>query len=498
MWPFKRKAEPTPEPAPAPRRAHLSSTSPRTPREMVEAYDRQNQALATVPAGAITTDGVEDLKPIAVPRVPEAIGAWYASQVFIGYPMCAVIAQNWLVDKACTMPARDAIRKGFTLLTYSEASEGEIDPDLQKKIEERVKRADKSFKLSKNMVDFVRLGRVYGIRLAIFKIEGASDEFYANPFNIDGVKPGSYRGISQVDPQWCAPLLSEEAASDPASQHFYEPEWWLIRGRKYHRSHLVIFRNGELPDILRPSYMYGGISVPQRIYERVYAAERTANEAPQLAMSKRTSVMQTDLTALYTDQEATCEAMNNFAYYRDNYGIKLIDSDDTYSQHDTSLADFDAVTMTQYQIVAAAAGVPATKLLGTTPKGFNSSGGYEEASYHEELEAIQAHDLTPLVDRHHELVMRSVVEPDLALEAGSIRIEIDWNPVDSPDAKEVAEIGKIEADRDAVLIGAGVIDAADARRRLRADQASGFADIADLEGPELPGENDDFDLGGIM
>ncbi len=34
-------------------------------------------------------------------------------------------------------------------------------------------------------------------------------------------------------------------------------------------------------------YNYFGVSVPERIYERVYASERTANEAPQLAMTKR-------------------------------------------------------------------------------------------------------------------------------------------------------------------------------------------------------------------
>ena len=57
--------------------------------------------------------------------------------------------------------------------------------------------------------------------------------------------------------------------------------------------------------------------------------------------------------------------------------------------------------MSQYQLVAAAANVPATKLLGTTPKGFNATGEYEEASYHEELESIQANDLSRLLARHH-------------------------------------------------------------------------------------------------
>lgn len=140
--------------------------------------------------------------------------------------------------------------------------------------------------------------------------------------------------------------------------------------------------------------------------------------------------------------------------------------------------------MTQYQIVAAAAGVPATKLLGTTPKGFNATGEYEHASYHEELETIQSNDLTPLVNRHHLMVMRSEVEPALGLVPGSVRVEVDWLPVDSPSAKEYAEINKIKSDTDTALTALGAIDAVDVRNRLRGDKNSDYADLHEVERPE--------------
>src|SRR5690606_34480427 len=47
--------------------------------------------------------------------IPDAQLGWYASQSFIGYNACAAIAQHWLVDKVCLMPARDAIRQGYKL-----------------------------------------------------------------------------------------------------------------------------------------------------------------------------------------------------------------------------------------------------------------------------------------------------------------------------------------------------------------------------------------------
>ncbi|MBZ4283755.1 DUF1073 domain-containing protein, partial [Streptococcus pneumoniae] len=93
------------------------------------------------------------------------------------------------------------------------------------------------------------------------------------------------------------------------SLHYYEPTYWLINGRRYHRSHLVIYRTCEVPDILKPMYRYGGVPVPQRVMERVYCAERTANEAPELAMTKRLTAFGTDAAAAVSNPEGFGQAM---------------------------------------------------------------------------------------------------------------------------------------------------------------------------------------------
>lgn len=459
------------------------------------AFDAFNAAIASQPVFAAAMDDSSGRVPefkAAGSSLPDELLGWYASQRFIGYQTCAMISQHWLVDKACTMPARDAIRHGFDILPFNDDTA--LDENQAATIVDKVRRADRRHRLAHNMREFIRMGRVFGIRVAFFKVKSDDPQYYEKPFNPDGVTPGSYEGIVQVDPYWCIPLLSGKAASDPTSKHFYDPEWWIIRGQKFHRSHLCIFRNGEVPDILKPMYSYGGVSVPQRIMERVYAAERTANEGPQLAMTKRLTVQNTDLEAAYENQEAFATHMQKWAYYRDNYGVKLADKEDTVSQFDTSLADLDAVIMTQYQIVAAAAGVPATKLLGTTPKGFNATGEYEAASYHEELETIQANDLTEFVNRHHMMVLRSEIAPDLGLDPSAVRIEIDWLPVDSPTAKEYAEINNLVADAAVKLSSTGAIDGVDIRNRLRNDPNSGYAGIEAVERVEIP-DDEELTLG---
>jgi phage-related protein (TIGR01555 family) len=397
--------------------------------------------------------------------ISDALAEWYASQTFIGYQLCAILAQQWLIDKACTMPARDAIRNGF------------VRNGPTPKVVDTLSKADKAFRLGHNMEQFVRQGRIFGIRIVIFRVESNDPNYYEYPFNPDAVTPGSYRGMSQVDPYWTAPVLDARAASDPASPDFYEPTWWSINGKLYHKSHLHIFRTTEVPDLLKPVYQYGGVPLPQRIMERVYAAERTANEAPQLAMTKRLTVWKTDMAEMVAASRngTLSDKMATWTEWRDNYGIKGIDQGEEMEQHDTSLNDLDEVIMSQYQLVAAIANVPATKMLGTTPKGFNATGAYEEASYHEELETIQTHDLTPLVERHDLLVSLSE-----GLSYDPADIQISWNPTDSPTAAEVAAINKTNAETGKILVDSGAIDGQDERDRIRDDPDSGYTDLADI------------------
>lgn len=390
---------------------------------------------------------------------------WYASKSFIGYQMCAILSQNWLINKACSVPARDATRNGYDIVSVN----GE---ELPTEIIRLLQKYDKKYRALFNAEQFVRMGRIFGIRLALFDIESSDADFYEKPFNIDGVEKGSYRGIIQVDPYWCVPLIVGSELSDPASRYFYEPTYWLINGKKYHRSHLFIFRNSEVPDILKPLYLYGGLPVPQLVMERAYSAERTTDESLGLVTSKRTTVWRTNLSAFMTDVENNSEKLKAWIDTRDNYGIKVGDKqDDEFQQFDTTLSDLDEVIMTNYQIVAAASNVPATKLLGTSPKGF-STGEEEAKNYHEELESIQEHDLTELIERHHQLVIKSFSDE-------IVETSISWRPVDSPTAKELAERNKIKAETASQYVMMGALDGEDVRSVISKDPDSGFHDLGE-------------------
>lgn len=409
----------------------------------------------------------------ATQRMPDSLMSWYASQGFIGFQACAIFAQQWLIDKACSMPAKDAVRNGWKP-TINDGNEE--TPELIAEI----CKLDKQFRVHHNLVELIRNKRTFGIRIALFVVESDDPDYYLKPYNPDGIKPGSYKGISQVDPYWMTPFMGDDSIMDASSIHFYEPTWWQIGSKRYHRTHLIIVRHSELPDILKPAYLYGGVPLTQQIYERIYAAERTANEGPLLAMTKRMNVVKVDLDKVFQNPQRFMERMAEQTALRDNYGTRVIGNEEEYAQHETSLADVDAVIMTQYQLVAAIAEVPATKLLGTSPKGFGASGDYEVESYRELLASLQENDGAPFLERHYEILSRSEF-------GGKYHIEPVWNPLDEPTEKEIAEINKIKADTYTALQQTGAVDGSDIRDALTKDAQSDFAGMS----TDMP---DDLDM----
>lgn len=479
LW---NKPKPAQAPAPAPTRASTFTTDweHHTPPSPLARQAAIAQALAQP---AARTTGAMDSSTGLVPEfkqamgynaVPEAPFNWYVSQGFVSWQVAAIMSQHWLVDKACNMPARDAVRVGY------DVSLPEGTPKADEILAEVTKQA-KRYKINQVMREFIHMGRVYGVRVAIFRVRSTDPDYYEKPFNIDGVLPGAYLGVSQVDPIWCVPELTDAALSDPAGLRFYEPEFFVIGGKRYHRSHLCVFIPHPVPDVLKPQYQYGGKPLPQLIYERVYAAERTANEAPQLAMTKRLVIFKTDASAFWANLTSSMRRLADWALGRDNYGAMVCDKEtEDVVQTDTTLTDLDSTIMTQYQLVASIAEVPATKLLGTAPKGFNATGESEAEDYRIMLESIQSNDLQPLLDRHHELVMRSVIRPKFGL-SQDLELETSWRPLDSPTAAEWADINLKRSQAAVALAQIGAIDGQDVREQLRRDKDSDYFGLVDDE-----------------
>lgn len=397
--------------------------------------------------------------------------AWFLEHSFIGYSICGLLAQHWLIDLACSQKGRDAVSSGFELI---EQSGKKLSPEELAWINKNSLKYDLNLHLRR--ADKFR--NVHGIRHILFIIDGID---YEKPYNPDGIRPGAYTGIRQVDPYWIAPQLSTSGTSDPRDLQFYEPEYWQIRGEKIHRSHFIL-RGPEVEDVLKPTYRFGGIPLPQRIYRRVYNAERTANEAPELARTKRQFIHHVDLEKVAADPAKFFEQQQRSVDLSDNYGKFFIGLKENLSKLETSLSDFDSVIASQYQLVAAAAGYPVTKLMRTTPTGLSSTGEHEIRQYHEELQAIQTNDFSRIINRHFECLMRSAICPEF--QCDPFELHHEWLPLSDITEEQRANIASVRATTAKSYWDIGAVDAYDVRDNLIRDRFSGYTGMESVERPD--------------
>lgn len=402
---------------------------------------------------------------------------------FIGWQACAILKQNWLIDRAITIPSGDAVAPGFILAYANGDDDADLDGDGKVSQDEQRKR-EKHLRTCLNSVDEFNIREIlvkaeitkktFGYALIVPEIDGAD---MSAPFNPDGIRPGSYKGMAVIEPMWITPQF-DSAGLDPASSHFYTPEYYIIAGKsgkRIHRSWVIKLINSPVPDILKPVYFYGGIPLTQQIFRRVYCAETVANEAPMIAMTKRLLAVEGEVTNAVANPELFREHMTLFTECRDNFGVAMTERGSNLHQIDTGLTDFDQLITTQYQLTASIAQIPVTKLLKVQLKGFDSAGTYEMQDYVQSLQNIQENDYTPIVKKHLALYTAST--------GGKAEIfTVNWNPVDVPSEKEKAEIRMLTSQRNVILVSSGIISAEEAREQMRNDPDSLYTSLP----PELP------------
>lgn len=406
----------------------------------------------------------------------------FFTHTFIGWQACALLYENPYIKKACEIPARDAVAVDYELQYENKDKDGDnkTDEDEEQEILNKLKRkSDKEMR----MKDLVRnadiFKKVYGQILIVPTFNVDMKKAMEKPYDASKIKKGSYTGMTLIQPFWVTYEMSGDGIMNPQMAGYYEPEYYVINGStRIHKSWVVKVITGVCPDILKPVYYYGGIPLTQQIYERVFCAEKTANEAPKLALTKRLLIADGNIENMAANPTEAYETLKMVLQVRDNMGLMIKNPGDQVQQIDTSLADMDALIMTQFQLVAAIAEMPVTKLMKTQLKGLANSGDYEMKDYAQTLVEIQENVYNRILERHYQMLSMSEYGRDLGL-------QIVWNPIDTPTELELAQIESQQAQTDATYIGAGVVGADEVRDGLRANDDSRYHNLSE-EMPEMP------------
>lgn len=303
------------------------------------------------------------------------------------------------------------------------------------------------------------------------------------------VRKGSFEGVRVVEPYWVTPNFYNSI--DPTAPDFYKPSsWWMI-GLEVHATRLQTVISRPVPDMLKPTYSFRGISMTQLAMQYVDNWLRTRQAVSD-------TVKQFSITGVLTDmQQALAPGgstdLNMRAEYfnllRDSRNVAFLDkATEEFFQINTPLSGLSDLQAQAQEQMSAVSHIPLVVLLGITPTGLNASSDGEVRVWYDYVAGYQKNTLLDVMHNILRLVQLSLF--------GEIDESIfwEWEPLYELTALEEADRQLKEAETDARYIEAGVLAPQQVADRLNSDQTSMYAGT--LTGSDLDDIPDD-DIAGI-
>lgn len=427
---------------------------------------------------------------------------------FPGYPFLAELSQRSEYRAPCETLANEATREWIELLVKGKEAEGEDDEvdaandaappaqggqeegvdadgdgDIDGGLEDKIERIEAALEKWNVRDHFRRLAEQDGFfgrsQLFINIDPGTKDADEVNqlPLVVDPetIKQGTLRGFKVVEPLWTTPYSYN--ASDPTRPDFYKPRAWFVMGKRVHASRLLTFISREVPDMLKPAYNFGGLSMSQLMEPYVFQWLRTRNSVSNLIHNFSVMVLQTDMAAvLSADPNASkgfFDRIKMFIASRDNQGLTVIDKTrEELKEVHASLANLDALQAQSQEHMAAVCHEPLVILTGITPAGLNANSEGEIEVWHNWVRAFQLFFFRP-----HLKHVIDIIQLD---EFGEIDEAIDFQfvPLNSPTVKELSEIRKADGETDKTYVDMGAVSPDEVRERIAADPNSGYNNLS--------------------
>lgn len=387
---------------------------------------------------------------------------------FPGYPYLAELTQLSEYREPCETIATEMTRKWFELQSKSGG-------DTSEKISQIMAECER-LKVRENFYRAALLDCEFGRAQIYLNVGDADEKTRQLPLDISsaGIPKDSLKSIQCFEPYWSTPYSWN--ASYPERADFYKPTSWYISGRKTHDNRILTFIGREVPDLLKPAYNFGGISMIQLGEMSVNMWLRTRKSVNDLLNNFSMLVLSTDMTA--TLEEGAAEGtgliprLQLLTYTRNNQAVNAINKEtEELSFAEATLASLDKLQAQSQEHMAAVWGIPLVKLTGITPSGLNASSEGEITVWYDRVGAMQVRIFQPNLE-----ILLKAIQCSLF---GSIDddLVVHWVTLDEPTQKELSEIRKSDADAGAAYIDRGVISPDEERARLQSDADSGYSNL---------------------
>lgn len=432
-----------------------------------------------VPAGATDMAMDDDIRAVTNWA---GNGSFGDGMFWLGYAELAELSQRPEYRRISSVKAKEMTRKWIKLNAGSTKNQSEEIRQLMAAI--------RRFKVQDLFRRCAELDGNFG-RSHIYIDTGDTD----NPDELktilslhpDKITKGSLKGFKVVEAIWTYPGVYN--STDPLKKDFYKPQTWFVMGKEVHSSRFLTFIGNEMPDILKPAYMFGGISLTQmaKPYVDLWIHDRTAvSEAVEYFS---TSVLKTNMAAAMQqggDAPGLLKRLKFFVKLRKNRGVLAIDKEtEDFVNVSMQLGTLDKLQAQAQEHVCSSVGMPLVKYTGITPAGLNASSDGEIRVWYDDIHADQEDVFTDN--------LTTVLKVLQLNEFGRIdeNITHEFVALFQLDEAGKAAVQKTKADTAAVLIQEGVVSPEEDRERLAGDSDSMYGSVDLTTSAPIPPEDGD-------
>lgn len=295
------------------------------------------------------------------------------------------------------------------------------------------------------------------------------------------LKKGQLRALKTVEPVWCYP--ANYNSDDPLKDTWYNPDQWFVMGKQLHKTRLLTFVSKPVPDMLKPAFSFGGLSLTQMAKPYVDNWLRTRQSVNDLIHAFSVMILKTDLQTMLQggspdSLQARADLFNNL---RDNLGLMMVNKDsEDFANVSVPLGTLDKLQAQAQEHICSVSRMPLVKYTGLSPTGLNASSDGEIRVFYDTIHAEQENFFRPhltTVVALAQINLWGVIDKDLTF---------IFEPLWEMDDKDLAAIRKTDADAAGVYIDKGVLHPEEVRQQLHDDQDSPFNSIDVSDVPEPP------------
>lgn len=311
---------------------------------------------------------------------------------------------SWLVGQVVDTVAEDMTKDGVSFFS-------EMQPDDVQKIQAAIS----DYGVWASICDTIKWARLYGGAIAVILTEGAD---YEKPLRVESIGENTFRGLLVLDRWMIQPSMGElitEMGKNIGMPKYYEVMAGLnsLPGMKIHHTRVLRFDGIRLPYYQKLFENLWGLSVVERMLDRLLAFDSATQGAAQLLYKSHLRIVGVKgfREALAAGGATEAAVIRQFEYIRrmqTNEGLTVLDGEDTFDIKTSGFGGIPELIEQFATQVSGAVQIPIVRLFGQSPSGF-STGETDLRNYYDQVHRLQENQLRPQLNKLFEVISMSVL-----------------------------------------------------------------------------------------